>query len=160
MPQTDAKETLVRRDVQVEPRRVDVLALFVAKLDADVGLVGSFVPAEAGIALHAHQGALESCETEQSDARTEVAAEQTALDGELASARSKRDAKARQVPLPLLGKYDKIRIRRRSQAAWPVKGTACGACDTAIPMQRRNQMSNHGGIDVCEACGVLMYFAE
>ena len=55
---------------------------------------------------------------------------------------------------------DKIRIRRRTQAAWPVKGTACGACDTAIPMQRRNQMSNHGGIDVCEACGVLMYFAE
>ncbi|MHB0963658.1 MAG: zinc ribbon domain-containing protein [Gemmatimonadaceae bacterium] len=115
---------------------------------------------EARAALHAHQGALEACETEQSDARTEVASEQASLEGELAEARAMRTDKAKHVPVPLLGKYDKIRIRRRAQAAWAVKGTACGACDTAIPMQRRNQMSNHGGIDVCEACGVLMYFAE
>ncbi len=115
---------------------------------------------EARAALHAHQGALDACEAEQAEARTDVSAQQASLEGRLAEARAKRSGKAKDVPLPLLGKYDKIRIRRRAQAAWAVKGMACGACDTAIPMQRRNQMSNHGGIDVCEACGVLMYFAE
>jgi len=115
---------------------------------------------EARATMHAHQAALEACVAEQATARSEVASQQASLDGALAVARAKRDEKAREVPAPLLRKYDRIRIRRRAQAAWPVKGAACGACDTAIPMQRRNQMSSHGGIDVCEACGALMYFAE
>jgi hypothetical protein len=115
---------------------------------------------EARAALHAHQSTLEALGVEQSEARAEVASQQASLDAELAAMKAKRAEKAVHVPAPLLGKYDRIRIRRRSQAAWAVSGMACGACDTAIPMQRRNQMSNHGGIDVCEACGVLMYFAE
>ncbi len=115
---------------------------------------------EARATWHAHQAALEACTVEQAEARTEVASQQASLDGALSVMRAKRADKAVHVPAPLLGKYDRIRIRRRSQAAWPVNGMACGACDTAIPMQRRNQMSNGGGIDVCEACGVLMYFAE
>ncbi len=115
---------------------------------------------EARATLHAQQSALEACTSEQAEARTEVASRQASLDGELTVMRAKRADKAAHVPTPLLSKYDRIRTRRRSQAAWPVHGMACGACDTAIPMQRRNQMSNSGGIDVCEACGVLMYFAE
>lgn len=115
---------------------------------------------EARGAMHAHQTALEACTTEQADARAEVASEQASIEGELTVARAKRGEKAVLVPAPLLGKYDKIRVRRRAQAAWPVVGSACGACDTAVPMQRRNQMISHGGIDVCEACGVLMYVAE
>lgn len=115
---------------------------------------------EARGAQHAHQAALEVCTGEQATVRAEVATDQAALEGELAAARAARAAKAVHVPGALLGKYDKIRTRRRAQAAWAVSGNACGACDTAVPMQRRNQMSNHGGIDVCEACGVLMYFAE
>jgi hypothetical protein len=115
---------------------------------------------EARAAMHAHEAALEACVAEQATARSEVASQQASLDGALAVARAKRDDKAKEVPAPLLHKYNRIRVRRRAQAAWPVKGTACGACDTAIPMQRRNQMSSDGGIDVCEACGVLMYFAE
>ena len=115
---------------------------------------------EARATMHAHEAALEACVAEQAAARSEVATQQATLDGALAVARAKRDEKAKEVPAPLLRKYDRIRVRRRAQAAWPVKGMACGACDTAIPMQRRNQMSSHGGIDVCEACGVLMYFAE
>ena len=115
---------------------------------------------EARATQHQQQGALEACTAEQSEARGVVAAEQASIEGELAVARAKRAEKAVHVPTNLLGKYDKIRIRRKAQAAWAVQGLACSACNTAVPMQRRNQMSNHGGIDVCEACGVLMYFAE
>ena len=115
---------------------------------------------EARGTQHAHQSSLDACTVEQAEARSAVAAEQASLEGELAAARAKRTDKAVHVPGSLLVKYDKIRVRRRAQAAWPMKGTACGACDTAVPMQRRNQMLNQGGIDVCEACGVLMYCAE
>jgi len=115
---------------------------------------------EARSNAHAYQAALDSCTEEQSEARSSVAAEQASLDGELAAAQAKRAQKASHVPATQLSKYDRIRSRRRAQAAWPVKGLACGSCDTAVPMQRRNQMSHHGGFDICEACGVLMYFAE
>lgn len=114
---------------------------------------------EARAVLHTHQTALTELGVEQTTARTEVGAQQASLEGDLAVRRATRAEKAVHVPPPLLGKYERIHQRRRAQAAWAVNGSACGACDTAIPMQRRNQMSNRGGIDVCEACGVLMYFA-
>ncbi|NBW66428.1 hypothetical protein EBR44_11795 [bacterium] len=53
---------------------------------------------------------------------------------------------------------DRIRVRRQPEAVFAMNGYSCGACDTAIPMQRRHSMSTTGAIDVCEGCGVLMYF--
>ena len=57
----------------------------------------------------------------------------------------------------LLAKYERIRGRKGQQAVYPLRGPSCGHCDTAIPLQRRNQMVNSGNIEVCEACGVLLY---
>jgi predicted nucleic acid-binding Zn-ribbon protein len=36
---------------------------------------------------------------------------------------------------------------------------SCGACDTAIPMQRRHVMLSGNTVELCEVCGVLMYHA-
>jgi predicted nucleic acid-binding Zn-ribbon protein len=62
------------------------------------------------------------------------------------------------VTASLRSKYDRIRVRRQPEAVFAMNGFSCGACDTAIPMQRRHVMSNTGAIEVCEGCGVLMYF--
>jgi len=113
---------------------------------------------DARATLNAHKSALELCEAEQVEARAEVSSEQAALEGELAAATAKRADKAKAVPADLLDKYDRIRVRKKKQAAWAMKGMACGACDTAIPMQRRLVMSQDGALQVCEACGVLMYY--
>ena len=101
---------------------------------------------------------LASVEEEQAAAREEIAKERTEIDASLAEARATRNGKTGAVPRPLLGKYDRIRTRR-AQALYPLRGESCGNCDTAIPMQRRNQMAVNGPIDVCEACGVLLYRA-
>ena len=101
---------------------------------------------------------LASVEEEQAAAREEIAKERTEIDASLAEARTTRNGKTGAVPRPLLGKYDRIRTRR-AQALYPLRGESCGNCDTAIPMQRRNQMAVNGPIDVCEACGVLLYRA-
>lgn len=95
---------------------------------------------------------------EEEVAHVEVAQARAAIEGELAVARDHRARSAAAVPPELRGKYDRIRGRRRVEAVFAMNGMSCGNCDTAIPMQRRHVMNNTGAIDLCEACGVLMYF--
>lgn len=154
--QMDIVKTM--RQATAAVNQMDEAKRIVANEDAELLTINRRLE-ELRATLLAHRSALEACEAEQVDARTEVAAEQAAIESELAAARATRAAKATRVPAPLLQKYDKIRSRRRAQAAWSLNGMACGACDTTIPMQRRNLMTTGGGIDICEACGVLMYYA-
>jgi predicted nucleic acid-binding Zn-ribbon protein len=42
----------------------------------------------------------------------------------------------------------------------PLVGGACGACHTAIPMNRRSQIKAGTVIDACEACGAILYPTE
>ncbi len=105
-----------------------------------------------------HESTLADVEAEQATARDEIAKERAEIDAELEEARAGRNGKTGGVPRSLLGKYDRIRTRR-AHALYALRGESCGNCDTAIPMQRRNQMAVNGPIDVCEACGVLLYRA-
>jgi hypothetical protein len=106
----------------------------------------------------ASEANLASIEEEQGTAREEIAVERSEIDASLTEARDRRNDKTSTVPRALLGKYDRIRTRR-ARALYPLRGESCGNCDTAIPMQRRNHMAVNGPIDVCEACGVLLYRA-
>ncbi|SRR6266542_2131666 len=95
-------------------------------------------------------------EMEQETARSEIGAKKAALNEKLDAARSVRNQKSGAVPRSLLAKYDRIR-GRRTQALFSLREGSCGNCDTAIPLQRRNIMNGTGQIEVCEACGVLLY---
>jgi predicted nucleic acid-binding Zn-ribbon protein len=105
------------------------------------------------------ESGLAEIEGEQATAREEIDKERKEIDESLEAAKTERAGKTGNVSRTLLGKYDRIRTRR-VQALYPLRGESCGNCDTAIPMQRRNQMAVNGPIDVCEACGVLLYRAE
>ena len=107
----------------------------------------------------AHESALGDVEARQQETREAIAAERAAIEGELAEAASKRDASAAQVPRGLLSRYERIRDRRGGEAVFPLRQLACSSCDTAIPLQRRNQMLDGSAIEVCEGCGVLLYAA-
>ncbi len=110
-------------------------------------------------AQEAHRKALEALEAEQAAARAELDGEQQRLNDTLAAARRVRNEKAAGVSPGLLSRYDRIALRRRSNALFAIRGLTCGACDTAIPLQRRNALMVAGLIDVCEACGVLLFAA-
>ncbi len=102
---------------------------------------------------------LANIEAEQEAARADVATERATINDEMAGARAKRTKAAGLVPTDLRSKYDRIRGgKKRTEAVFAMSGMSCGNCDTAIPMQRRHVMNNTGAIDLCEACGVLMYF--
>jgi predicted nucleic acid-binding Zn-ribbon protein len=106
--------------------------------------------------VEGHEAAVVAVEEEQATAREEIDLEQAEIMASLETARRARSEKTAGVPRPLLGKYDRIRTRR-PKALYALRGESCGNCDTAIPMQRRNLMAVNGAIDVCEACGVLLY---
>src|SRR4029078_13723394 len=91
-------------------------------------------------------------------ARDEIETERAEIMASLEVAQKERSQKTAGIARPLPGKYDRLRTRR-AKALYPLRGDSCGNCDTAIPMQRRNLMAVNGAIDVCEACGVLLYRA-
>jgi predicted nucleic acid-binding Zn-ribbon protein len=108
-------------------------------------------------AIEAQESALADVEAEQEEPRAQLARERQAIERALAEAKAKRDQRASAVSRTLLSRYDKIRARRRAAALYALRGLSCGNCDTAVPLQRRHQMLASGGIEVCEACGVLLY---
>jgi uncharacterized protein len=108
-------------------------------------------------AITAHREALAAQDEEQAAERDVIARQRSEIEGVLAEARAKRMQTAARVPKSILAKYDRIRGRKGEQAIFALRGPSCGHCDTAIPLQRRNQMTNTGQIEVCEACGVLLY---
>ena len=95
----------------------------------------------------------------QGTQRAEIAVARSAVDAELGTARAQRNETASRVGRPLLQKYERIRGRENSSALYALRGSACGRCNTAIPLQRRNVMAAGRSVEVCEGCGVLLYAA-
>jgi predicted nucleic acid-binding Zn-ribbon protein len=106
------------------------------------------------------QKSLDEIEHTQSEARSSLDADRAAIESELSAARGKRDEHARAVPRSILNNYDRIRRRRRAETVFPLRGPSCGACDTAVPTQRRASMAATGSLEMCEGCGALLYAAE
>ena len=113
--------------------------------------------ADGHASIQRQEATLQELDASQADARAQIEAERAELGGEFAAASGARNKLAADVDAALLQKYDRIRTRRRAQALFALDNGACSCCDTAIPVQRRSRMATSGGIEVCEACGVLLY---
>ena len=96
-------------------------------------------------------------ESSQETERSTIAGERHTIEADLRHARMKREGSAKRVSQPLLGRYEKVRRRRRGQSVFPLVNGACGSCDTTLPVQRRHEMARTGTIEMCEACGVMIY---
>lgn len=103
------------------------------------------------------ENAMADIEASQETERSAIAGERHTIETDLRHARMKREGSAKRVSQPLLGKYEKVRRRRRGQSVFPLVNGACGSCDTKLPVQRRLEMQRTGAIEMCEACGVMIY---
>ena len=112
---------------------------------------------EAQTRLTQAENAMAEIDASQETERSVIAGERHAIETDLRHARMKRDGSAKRVSQPLLGKYEKVRRRRRGQSVFPLANGACGSCDTKLPVQRRLEMQRTGAIEMCEACGVMIY---
>ena len=71
-----------------------------------------------------------------------------------------REETAAQVNKALCARYDRLRRTRSNDVVVPLMGGACGACHTAVPLNRRSQIKAGTVIDACEACGAILYPTE
>ena len=104
--------------------------------------------------------AVEALKAEQVALREALAARRAELEAERAVALAARDASAAAVAKPLRSRYERLRGSRAPRAVVALAGDACGACYTAVPMNRRAQMRMSGVVDACEGCGVMLYYVE
>jgi len=143
------------REATAATAQVESTRRLMAEDESEIAILGRRIT-EMTAAVASSRQALSDLEEQQKAARPEIEAKRAALKSELDSARRDRDGRAGSVSRPMLGKYDRIR-GKREQALYPLRGGSCGNCDTSIPLQRRNIMAGSGDIEVCEACGVLLY---
>lgn len=130
-----------------------------SEAEAEAQRIGARV-SEARERLAQAELALAGIEQTQEADRAAIAADRRRIEEELRHARMKRDGAAKRVSGSLLTRYDKVRRRHGAHSFFPLREGACSSCDTAIPMQRRHEMSRTGSVELCEACGVLLYAPE
>jgi predicted nucleic acid-binding Zn-ribbon protein len=143
------------REATAATAQVESTRRLMAEDEGELAILGRRI-ADMNATIAASKQALAAVEEEQQAARPEIESKRSALLSELDDARKDRNGKAVSVSRPMLGKYDRIR-GKRTQALYALRGGSCGNCDTAVPLQRRNIMAGSGQIEVCEACGVLLY---
>jgi len=143
------------REATAATTQVESTRRLMAEDEAELAIIGRRM-AEMNTAIANSKQALAAVEQEQQETRPEIESKRSALQSQLDDAKTDRNGKAGAVSRPMLGKYDRIR-GKRDRALYPLRGGSCGHCDTAVPLQRRNMMSGTGQIEVCEACGVLLY---
>lgn len=143
------------REATAATAQVESTRRLMAEDESELQTVGRRL-SELNATVAASTQALTAVEQEQESTRPEIESQRASLESELTAARRDRQDRAAAVPKPILGKYDRIR-GKRPKALYTLRGGSCGNCDTSIPLQRRNMMAGSGHIEVCEACGVLLY---
>jgi predicted nucleic acid-binding Zn-ribbon protein len=143
------------REATAATAQVESTRRLMAEDESELAILGRRL-AEMNTAVANAMHALAAVEQEQQETRPEIEEKRSALESQLDDAKKDRDGRAVAVSRPMLGKYDRIR-GKRTQALYALRGGSCGNCDTSVPLQRRNMMSGTGQIEVCEACGVLLY---
>lgn len=104
--------------------------------------------------------ALAELSASQETTRAELAARQEELQAERETALAARQESAAAIEKSIRLRYDRLRSNRQGAVVVAVRGVACGACFTAVPMSRRGQIRNGLLVEGCEACGVILYAEE
>jgi uncharacterized protein len=115
----------------------------------------SVVSLEAKVTEAEH--AVETLHSDQAEPRGELAARIAGLQAERAAKFDVREVSAAHIEKSVRARYDRLRRSRAPRAVVPLAGDACGACYTAVPMNRRSLIRNGTVIEGCEACGVILY---
>lgn len=108
----------------------------------------------------AAETALADLSASQETGRAELASRQEELMAERQTALAAREESAATIEKSIRMRYDRLRSNRQGAVVVAVRGVACGACFTAVPMSRRGQIRTGLLVEGCEACGVILYAEE
>lgn len=145
-----------QREAEAATAQIEMTRKVLAQEESDLNAMGGrIIDLRQAVGL----GELEivEIETKQTEERAAIAARRAEIETELAAALAKRNGTAAGVSKGILVKYERLRERGQSAPLFALRGQACGRCNTAIPLQRRNVIAGGRAIEVCEGCGVLLY---
>ena len=138
---------------------LDLARTVLAKEEAEFMRSGDAV-GEAERRTAEAENALDKVREAQSAQREALAVKRQEIAGERETAAREREAAAKSVNPTLLARYDRIRRGKAPLAVFPLHGSSCGNCFTAVPTQRKALIQRGATIETCEACGVLLYAKE
>jgi predicted nucleic acid-binding Zn-ribbon protein len=145
-----------QKEANAATAQLEQVTKIIADEERELGMIGQRLM-EINALAEDRKANLAELEQQRDAAKESIAGEREKLESQLKEIRSRREARAASVGKSLLSTYDRIRSKKRIHALFPINGTSCGNCDTAVPMQRRTQLVSSGKTDVCEGCGVLLY---
>ena len=135
---------------------IDLTRTVLAKEEADFMRSGDAVTDAERKAAEAER-ALEQVREAQATQREQIVGRREAIVAERESATQAREQASRAVNPSLLARYERIRRGKAPAALFPLHGSSCGNCFTAVPTQRKALIQRGATIEGCEACGVLLY---
>src|SRR5436189_2591577 len=138
---------------------LDLARTVLAKEEAEFMRSGDAV-GEAERKTAEAENALQNVRDAQAAAREALVGRRQEIAAERESAVVERDRTSKTVNPALLARYDKIRRGKAPLAIYPLHGSSCGNCFTAVPTQRKALIQRGATIEGCEACGVLLYAKE
>ena len=138
---------------------LDLARTVLAKEEAEFMRSGDAV-SEAEKKTAEAENALQKVRDAQSAQRETLAGRRQEIVAERESATVARERAAKGVNPALLARYDRIRRGKAPLAVFPLHGSSCGNCFTAVPTQRKALIQRGATIEGCEACGVLLYAKE
>ena len=138
---------------------LDLARTVLAKEEAEFMRSGDAV-GEAERKTAEAENALQNARDAQAPQREALAGKRQEIAAERERIAALREQAARVVNPGLLAKYDRIRRGKAPLAVYPLHGSSCGNCFTAVPTQRKALIQRGATIEGCEACGVLLYARE
>jgi hypothetical protein len=138
---------------------LDLARTVLAKEEAEFMRSGDAV-GEAERKTAEAENALENIREAQAAQREAIAGKRQEIAAERERAALERDRASKVVNAALLARYDRIRRGKAPLAVFPLHGSSCGNCFTAVPTQRKALIQRGTTIEGCEACGVLLYAKE
>ncbi len=138
---------------------LDLARTVLAKEEAEFMRSGDAV-GEAERKTAEAENALQNARDAQAAQREAIAGRRQEIVAEREAATIDRDRSSKAVNPALLARYDRIRRGKAPLAIYPLHGSSCGNCFTAVPTQRKALIQRGATIEGCEACGVLLYAKE
>jgi uncharacterized protein len=148
-----------QREIQAAMIEMDLARSLLAKEENDWAQAGDNVIAQDA-AARAAEAKLDEQRASQAEAREAIGQRMSTVQAERDEAKAARDASASEVERALRQRYERLRGARVARVVVPLAGSACGACFTTIPLNRRSQIRSGNVIDWCESCGVILYYAD
>jgi predicted nucleic acid-binding Zn-ribbon protein len=115
------------------------------------------VVAEAQAAATAAQTAYDKAEADWKQQQQAMAADKTALEGEVGQLQARRAALVPQVAAADLRLYESLRRSKGGLAVVPVAQRSCMGCRIALPHNEEQKARQSSELVTCNSCGRILY---